>query len=131
MKKVLVIDDDVTFQLTMGQKLKECGYAVATALDGEAGLKEATEGKPDLILLDIKMPKLDGLSLLRELQEGKSEAERIPVFITSNLPTLENISEGVTLGIKGFIVKSDESLDTIMTALKSVLEHTPADKEAA
>lgn len=129
MKKVLVIDDDVTFQLTMTTKLKQAGYEGVSALDGEAGLDMALHGSPDLILLDIKMPKLDGLSMLRELNEKRDEAKKIPVFITSNLSGLDNISEGIDLGIKGYIIKSDESLDTIVTAVNAELAKKPTVEE--
>lgn len=121
MKKILIIDDDLTFQLTIGTKLKNCGYEVHTAMDGEVGLEQALKVHPDLILLDIRMPKLDGLSMLKKLQEDKEAGKQIPIFITSNLSGLEDISEGVSLGIKGYIVKSEESLDTIVTAVNTAL----------
>ena len=125
MKKILIIDDDVTFQLTMSTKLKEAGFAVLSSLDGEAGLGQAIAEKPDLILLDIKMPKLDGIGFLKQLQEHNAGKKMVPVFITSNLSGLDKISEGVELGVKGYIVKSDESLDTILSAVQGELtKHT-------
>ncbi len=121
MKKILIVDDDVTFQLTMAAKLKEAGYTSVAALDGEKGLVMARDEKPDLILLDIRMPRLDGLSMLKTLCEESTDKKPIPVFITSNLDGIDKISEGVALGIKGYIIKSDESLDTMVTAVHSVL----------
>jgi two-component system chemotaxis response regulator CheY len=120
MKKILIIDDDATFQKTMGAKLKLLNYEVSEAFDGEDGLHKATEEKPDLILLDIKMPKLDGLSMLRRLRADKNVPE-MPVLITSNLSAMDNISEGVTLGVRGYIIKSDETLDTIIKNVEAVL----------
>ena len=121
MKKILIIDDDLTFQKTMSAKLKLLAYDVVSAYDGEEGLSKAGTEHPDLILLDIRMPKLDGLSLLKKLQSDKDEAAKIPVLITSNLADAGNISEGVLLGIRGYIVKSNETLQTIVTAVESVL----------
>lgn len=129
MKKVLVIDDDVTFQLTMATKLKEGGYEAISALDGEAGLLKVREEKPDLILLDINMPKLDGIGFLHQLSKEHGDTDVIPVFITSNLSAIDKISEGVALGIKGYILKSGESLDTILAAVDSALKPQPP-KEA-
>src|SRR4051812_400269 len=127
MKKILIVDDDVTFQLTMAAKLKEAGYLSVPALDGEKGLEMARSEKPDLLLLDIKMPKLDGLAMLKTLCDESTDKEPVPVFITSNLDGIDKISEGVALGVKGYIIKSDESLDTIVSAVHSVLNPTAVD----
>ncbi len=121
MKKVLIIDDDVIFQKLISEELKKNGYEVASALNGEIGLEQVYAEKPDLILLDIKMPKMDGMEFLKRLQIDKSEHEKIPVLITSNLMTMDNISEGVSMGIRGYIVKSNESLDTILKEVEAIL----------
>lgn len=119
-KKVLIIDDDFTFQKTMKSRLEALSYVVESATDGEKGLEMAISGKPDLILLDIKMPKLEGIDLLKRLRENKDVPE-MPVLITSNLSTIDHVSEGVTLGIKGYIIKSNETLDTIMREVDAIL----------
>lgn len=121
MKKVLIIDDDVTFQKTTTEALKAIPLEVISAFDGAEGLARTLAEKPDLILLDVKMPKLGGLDFLKQLQEKNGGSQPIPVLITSNISTAENISEGVALGIKGYIVKSDESLDTIVGHVQSLL----------
>lgn len=121
MKKVLIIDDDATFQKTMTEALKVIPLDVVSAFDGAEGLTRALAEKPDLILLDVKMPKLGGLDFLKQLQEKSGGSQPIPVLITSNISSAENISEGVALGIKGYIVKSDESLDTIVGHVQSLL----------
>ena len=121
MKKVLIIDDDATFQKTITETLKAISLDVISAFDGAEGLARALTEKPDLILLDIKMPKLGGLDFLKQLQEKSGGSQPIPVLITSNISSAENISEGVALGIKGYIVKSDESLDTIVGHVQALL----------
>ncbi|MDO8620181.1 MAG: response regulator [bacterium] len=121
MKKILIIDDDTTFQKTMSDSLASLHYTVASALDGEEGLAKALAEKPDLILLDIKMPKMDGITFLKKLQSGGEDSTKIPVLVTSNISTMDNISEGIALGIKGYIVKSDESLDTIVQHVEELL----------
>jgi CheY-like chemotaxis protein len=120
MKKILIIDDDAVFQKTMSEKLKLLTYEVVSALDGEDGYHKATVEKPDLMLVDINMPKLDGISLLKRLKENK-DLPRIPALITSNLSAMDNISEGISLGVKGYIIKSDETLDTIVKEVNSIL----------
>ena len=122
MKRILIIDDDATFHKVMGDKLKALGYDVTHGYDGEEGWQMALgTNRPDLILLDIRMPKLDGMDFLKKLKDRKDIAP-IPVLITSNLTTFDNISEGVALGIRGYIVKSNESLDTIVKNVEEVLK---------
>lgn len=120
MKKVLIIDDDQTFHKTMTTKLISLNYEVISASDGEEGLKMAISEKPDMILLDIKMPKLDGIGFLKNLKENKDHGHP-PILITSNLSSVEKISEGIALGVKGYIIKSEESLDTIVMEVESIL----------
>ena len=121
MKKILVVDDDPTFIKVMTDKLSSVGYEVISAKDGEEGLKMAFEIKPDLVLLDVKMPKLDGIGFLKAIKE-KKDVEPIPVLITSNLGTVDQISEGIALGVKGYIIKSNESLDTIVKEIENVFK---------
>ena len=122
-KKILIIDDDIAFQKTMSAKLQQVSYEVMQAFDGEEGLDKATKEDPDLILLDIKMPKMEGLELLRKLRENKN-VRRVPVFITSNITTSEVIGDGVSLGVRGYIIKSDETLDGILKEVNSVFNIT-------
>ena len=121
MKKILIVDDDPTFIKVIHDKLSSIGYDIISAKDGEEGLKMALEGKPDLVLLDIKMPKLDGIGFLKALKE-KKDVDQVPVLITSNLGTVDQISEGIALGVKGYIIKSNESLDTIVKEVENVFK---------
>ena len=119
MKKILIVDDDMTFQKTMSTKLQLLTYEVTSAVDGEEGLSKVNSEKPDLILLDMKMPKLDGIGFLKKLQE-RNDIPKIPVLITSNLSSIERISEGVAFGVRGYIIKSDETLDTIVKQVENI-----------
>lgn len=121
MKKVLIIDDDEIFLKTLSAKLELRAFEVVTASDGEEGLVKTISEKPDLILLDMRMPKLDGIGFLKKLRSSQN-ALNIPVLITSNLSTMDKISEGVALGVKGYIIKSDESLDTIVKEVETLLK---------
>ena len=120
MKKILIIDDDKTFQKVMSDKLTLLTYEVVQAFDGEEGLNKAISENPDLILLDVKMPKKDGITLLRELRSN-TNIPKVPVLITSNLSGTDNIAEGVALGVKGYIIKSNETLDTLVREVEAVL----------
>lgn len=121
MKKILVIDDDMTFVAMMKVSLDPKVYEATSAGNGVEGLASIEESMPDLILLDIKMPKMDGMEFLREINKKYGEG-KIPVLITSNLSSMDKISEGVSLGIRGYFIKSNESLEGIVGIIESVLK---------
>ena len=119
-KKILVIDDDETFQRVIRDTLEPLGYAVVEAYDGKEGLKKVKKEKPDLILLDVVMPKLGGMEFLKTLQKDKSSLQ-IPILITSNFSGANMIEEGMKLGIRGYIIKSEESLKTIVNNIELII----------
>jgi adenylate cyclase len=121
MKKILVIDDEPVFPKMIREGLDATKYEVFEANDGEEGLKRVEETKPDLILLDIMMPKLDGMAFLKKLNDTHGKGV-IPVVITSNLSTITKISEGLALGVRGYIIKSNESVQTIARTIDTILE---------
>jgi CheY-like chemotaxis protein len=102
MKKILVVDDDSAFVESIRASLDVSQYTVASARDGAEGLKKMEEDRPDLILLDMAMPTMDGIEFLKQVNKKYGEG-RTPVLITSNISTLEKISEGMELGIAGII----------------------------
>jgi two-component system chemotaxis response regulator CheY len=120
MKKILVIDDDLTFQKTIRDTLESLGYAVVEAHDGVEGLKAVEAEKPNLILLDIVMPKLGGIEFLKILQKDKG-GNPFPILITSNFSGIGKIDEGLELGIRGYIIKSNESLKTIVSNVELLI----------
>ncbi|MDO8481701.1 MAG: response regulator [bacterium] len=121
MKKILVIDDDVAFVGSMKASLDKARYTVASAKDGVEGLKQMEEFRPDLILLDIAMPAMDGIEFLKQVNKKYGEG-KTPVLVTSNVSSLEKISEGVSLGIRAYFMKSNESLKGISGIIDKVFE---------
>ena len=119
-KKILIIEDEQAIAEAMKTGLIEAGYEAVTAYDGEEGLKQVKELKPDLILLDLLLPKKDGMTLLHELREDE-ETAKIPVMILSQLSDTDKISEGVSLGVVGYLVKVDFSLAEVVEKIKGVL----------
>ena len=120
MKNILLIDDDQTFGETIKTALDATRYSIASASNGEDGLKSIESQRPDLILLDVMMPKMNGIEFLKQVNEKYGEG-KIPVLITSNNSSLDNISEGVSLGIRGYFVKSNESLQSIAAIVDKTL----------
>jgi len=127
-KKILIIDDDSTFCKTVADALSGEKYEVIRAEDGEEGLVMLESEKPDLILLDLLMPKLNGIAFLRRLQ-SESGTLPLPVIITSNVTGMDSISEGVALGVRGYIIKSDETLSSIESSVDKVLAEEDLKKE--
>jgi two-component system alkaline phosphatase synthesis response regulator PhoP len=119
-KKILIIEDEKAIADAMRTGLTEAGYDAESVYDGEEGLKRAKDLKPDLILLDLLLPKKDGMSVLHELREDES-TKNIPVMILSQLSDTDKISEGVALGVVGYLVKVDFSLAEVVEKIKSVL----------
>lgn len=120
MKKILLIDDDELFLKTVKDSLGAMDYDIRLAKDGEQGLKIIKKEKPDLILLDILMPRIGGMNLLKIIK-GDKKLNQIPVLITSNYSSMNYVEEGMRLGARGYIVKSNESLKTIADTIKLIL----------
>ena len=121
MKKVLIIDDDPVFAKTIGDTLPGDAFEVVTASDGNQGMEAFIREQPDLILLDIQMPNLDGIGFLTKLREEHPEA-KTPVLISSNVSGLDTVSEGVQLGIRGYIVKAEETMESISETIQGILK---------
>lgn len=121
MKKILLIDDDLTFIAAIKAKLDSDKYEIISAANGIEGLAKVEESIPDLILLDILMPKMDGLEFLKQLNE-KYGIQKIPVLVTSNNSSLDKISEGIALGVRGYFIKSNESLEGISGIIDNVFK---------
>ncbi len=120
MKTILMVDDEVNFIEIVKASLDESKYKIVEAHDGEEGLRVMEESKPDLVLLDILMPRMDGLEFLRQINAKYGEG-KTPVVITSNSASLDKITLGVELGIRAFIQKSNESLKSITGIVERIL----------
>ncbi|NLT66432.1 MAG: response regulator [Acidobacteria bacterium] len=107
--RVLLIEDDQFLRRACEVSLKKRGFTVMTAVDGEEGLQQARTATPDIILLDMLMPKLSGLDTLKRLKNDE-RTQRIPVVILSNSAAESNIQKASELGAAGYIVKASISL---------------------
>src|SRR3989344_3818439 len=106
-KTVLIVEDDF-FILDMYRLLfMKKGYEVLTATDGQAGLDMANNNKVDVILLDIMLPKMNGIEVLRTLRQPDSQTKDIPVFLLSNLGQEDIIKEAFKIGAQGYMLKAN------------------------
>ena len=120
MKKILFIEDEPTLQKAIGRYLEQEGYEIKNALDGDIGIKIAKKDKPDLILLDIILPKKDGFEVLKELKEDEG-TKNIPVIILTNLESEDNIEKALSLGATTYLVKANYRLEEISKKIKETL----------
>ena len=120
-KKILFIEDESALQKTFGDMLTQEGYEMISALDGETGLRLAREEKPDLILLDLVLPKVHGLDVLKKLKEDP-ETRQIPVIILTNLEDMESIEKALSLGATTFLVKASYTLEEVLEKIEKALK---------
>ena len=121
MKKILFIEDESALQKTFGEVLGQEGYQVISALDGESGLRLAKSEKPDLILLDLVLPKVHGFEVLKTLK-GNEETKNIPIIVLTNLEAIEDVDKAIEIGATTYLVKAQYSLEEVLIKVKKVLE---------
>ncbi len=103
-KRILLVDDSVTSTMVGQMVLRHESYDVTTAHNGAEGMKKATADRPDLILLDISMPIMNGFQMLRELRQT-DEAKSIPVIMVSSCGEIDDMEEAYKLGCNDYITK--------------------------
>lgn len=123
--KILLIDDDKDIQDIYSEFLTQAGYQVDSAHDGQEGLAKILEGGYDLILLDIMMPKIDGLGILRRLKEDPPKnVYNGPVVVLSALDQEYIVKEALNLGAKGFLTKAGLTPDQALTKISEFLNNS-------
>jgi len=122
MKKILFVEDEEALQRAMGDMLESGGYTVLKALDGEAGLAMAKKEIPDLILLDLVLPKKNGFEFLEEIKKDAS-AKNIPVIVLTNLECSAEVERALSLGATTYLVKANYKLDELLAKIELVLNH--------
>ncbi|MCP6719274.1 MAG: response regulator [Patescibacteria group bacterium] len=120
-KKILIVEDDKFLRELISRKLNDEGFEVLEAVDGEEGIKKIKEEKPDLILLDLILPSIDGFEVLSRMKEDPSLSS-IPVIILSNLGQKEEVEKGLKLGATDYLIKAHFTPREIIEKIKNVLK---------
>ena len=120
-KTILVIEDDKFLRELITRKLLNEAYEVSEAVDGEEGIKKIKEGKPDLILLDLILPGIDGFEVLSKMKEDPALAS-IPVIILSNLGQKDDVEKGLKMGAVDYLIKAHFTPGEIIEKIKVVLK---------
>jgi DNA-binding response OmpR family regulator len=119
-KKILIAEDDKFLHKILQTKLRKEGFEIISAFDGEQAVNKLKETLPDLILLDIVMPKKNGFEVLEEMKIMPTVA-KTPVIILSNLGQDSDIAKAKEFGIKDYMVKANFSINEVIAKIKSKL----------
>lgn len=122
MKKILFIEDEPTLQKAINKFLENEGYEALSAIDGELGISMAKKILPDLILLDLILPKMNGFEVIKELKKDES-TKNIPIIVLTNLEGSVDVEKAISLGAKDYLVKANYELKEIAEKINKTLNH--------
>lgn len=118
-KKILIVDDEVDFIEIAKARLEADNYDVIIANNGREALEKVKKDKPDAVLLDVMMPEIDGLSVLKQI---RAQDAKIPVFVITAFSNRERIEIAAKLNASGFILKSTDDLKSELKNIKGAIE---------
>jgi two-component system, OmpR family, phosphate regulon response regulator PhoB len=121
---ILLVEDDRLLADMYRFQLEHEGYQVEVAFDGKQGLSAIRTSQPDLVLLDVRLPIMEGFEVLEQLQTDPHEVKRIPVVILSNYGDARMISRGLELGARDYLVKSATTPTILVAKIKNLLPPT-------
>ena len=119
-KKILIVEDEPDLLGILADKFTKEGFKVTTARDGEEGLTAVASDKPDVILLDIIMPRLDGMSMLKKMRVEPANKD-IPVIILTNLADSDVVVNSLEHGVFDYLIKTDWQLTEVVNKVKNRL----------
>jgi DNA-binding response OmpR family regulator len=120
-QRILIVEDEVALSGALKDKLVHEGYDVETAKNGLEGLEAVKREAPDLILLDVIMPVMDGMTMLREMRRD-DRSSKIPVIILSNLSDSTDVIKAMENNTFDYLIKSDISLESVLERVKAKLD---------
>jgi two-component system, OmpR family, alkaline phosphatase synthesis response regulator PhoP len=124
-KRILLAEDDRFLRRAAEARLRQQGFEVLTATDGEEALRVARAEHPDLVLLDVVMPQLQGFDVLKALKRD-TITSRIPVIVLSNLGQEHDVEQAIALGAEAYLVKAHLSLQDLVQKIDATLASEPA-----
>ncbi len=118
-KKIVIVEDDKILLKALNVELLGVGFDVISAVDGEAGLKLVKKEIPDLVILDLLLPKMNGFDVLAALKEDEA-TKNIPIVILTNLGEDENRKKGMEMGATDYLIKSSVGIEDITTKVNQI-----------
>ena len=122
-KKVLIVEDDVFLVKAYEAKLRKDGLELMVVNDGDQAMEAMGSFQPDLVLLDLVMPRKDGFAFLEEIKQHP-EYKDVPILVSSNLGQKTDIDRVLAMGVAGYIVKTDLTIDELVDRIHGLLNKT-------
>ena len=119
MKKILIIEDDTFLSEMYATRLTQAGFKVEVAETGQEGMTKIKQGQPDLILLDIVLPKQDGFEILKEVKADE-KLKKIPVILLTNLGQKTDVEKGLELGADAYIIKAHYTPAAVVAKIEEI-----------
>lgn len=120
MHKIVIVEDEEALARVLKEKFETEEFTVELAMDGKAALPVIKKFQPDLVLLDLMLPKRDGIDVLRDIKSDR-DLENLPVIVLSNLDGDEDIKQAIALGAKDYFVKSQHPIKEVVEKVKDFL----------
>lgn len=120
-KNIIIIDDDQYIRELYEEILKEAGYEVDTAKDGLEGFEKLHEGGYDMVVMDVIMPKLDGIGILTKLEEEPPKKKNGPIVLLTNLANDPAVEEAMQKGAESFFIKANITPEDFLNKVKSLV----------
>lgn len=120
MHKIVIVEDEEALARVLKEKFEDEEFEVELAMDGKVALEIIQKTNPDLVLLDLMLPKRDGIEVLRDIKADQ-ELKRLPVIVLSNLDGDEDIKQAIALGAKDYFVKSQHPIKEVVEKVKDFL----------
>ncbi len=128
--KILIADDEVDILEVMAKKINDAGFDVVTAADGEAAWEKVKSESPDILVLDLTMPKMDGFEVLKNLRQTPPNDKWVPVIIVSALGDVKDMERGIELQADHYLVKPC-SVQEILKGIRLMLSLAPQRRESS
>ncbi len=119
-KNILIVEDDEFLRSLTAKRLEKEGFAVKVAVDGENAINILSEYQPDVVLLDLLLPGLDGFEVLKKIKSTEA-GKKIPVIIFSNLGQKEDIERAKSIGADDFLIKANFTLDDVVAKISGLI----------
>lgn len=120
-KKILIVEDDSDLMEIMSFRIKQAGYQIVQASDGRQGYQTALREHPDLILLDIMMPEVTGLEMLKALRQD-GWGSKVHVFMLTSINRSKEMTESMNYNVDKYIIKADIKYDELLASIKQYLQ---------
>ena len=120
-KTVLIVEDDNLLLVTLTHQFEDAGYTVITATDGEQGVEKFLSGKPDAVVMDVMMPRKDGVEMLEEIRE-KAPESTVPFIVLSNANDMDYVARAMGNGAIAYLLKSDRQIDSVVKLVEEKIK---------